>query len=372
MVLISEKLKYQIGLTLIKGVGPVLARNLVAYVGDEEAVFREKSASLRKIPGIGAAVAHEITSSKVLQRAEHEIKFIEAKRITPLFFSDSQYPQRLLNCDDAPVILYSKGVQNYNVPRIISVVGTRKMSDEGRHNCENLITQLAVDFPDVLIVSGLAYGVDICAHKAAIKANLNTVGVLAHGLDRIYPPMHRSTAVEMVERGGLLSEFMSETEPDKPNFVKRNRIIAGMADAVVVIESGEKGGALITARLASSYNRDVLAFPGRVSDPLSAGCHWLIKKNLAALVENSRDLADALGWEIVPRHNGAVQKTLFPEFETVEEQAIYQILLSERETDINTLCLLVKMPVSKISAILLGFEFAGIVRSLPGNRYKLI
>jgi DNA processing protein len=370
--LVSEKLKYQIGLTLIKGVGPVLARNLVAYVGDEEAVFREKSASLRKIPGIGAAVAHEITSSKVLQRAEHEIKFIEAKRITPLFFSDSLYPQRLLNCDDAPVILYSKGVQNYNVPKIISVVGTRKMSDEGRHNCENLITQLGVDFPDMLIVSGLAYGVDICAHKTAIKANLNTVGVLAHGLDRIYPPMHRPTAVEMLERGGLLSEFMSETEPDKPNFVKRNRIIAGMADAVVVIESGEKGGALITARLASSYNRDVLAFPGRVSDPLSAGCHWLIKKNLAALVENSRDLADALGWEIAPSVNGAVQKTLFPEFETAEEQAVYQILLSERDTDINTLCLLLKMPVSKISAILLGFEFAGIVRSLPGNRYKLM
>jgi DNA processing protein len=370
--LITEKLKYQIGLTLIKGVGPVLARNLVAYLGDEEAVFREKIPVLQKIPGIGTAVASEIVSSRVLERADQEIRFIEQKKITPVFFTDSAYPQRLLNCDDAPVILFTRGKQDFNVPRVISIVGTRKMTDDGRVNCEKLIAQMALDFPDVLIVSGLAYGVDICAHRAALKGKLNTVGVLAHGLDRIYPPMHRQTAVEMVEQGALMTEFISETEPDKPNFVKRNRIIAGMADAVVVIESGVKGGALITARLASSYNRDVLAFPGRVGDPLSAGCHWLIKKNVAALIENGDDLAEALGWEKKKKSKTGVQTQLFVDFETDDERRIYQLLLQEREIDVNSLCLKCNLPVSKVSALLLGFEFKGLVRSLPGNRCKLV
>jgi DNA processing protein len=370
--LITENLKYQLGLTLIKGVGPVLARNLVAYVGNEEAVFKEKPSSLSKIPGIGGTVAREIASAKVMARAEQEMKFIDQKKITPLFFTQPDYPQRLLNCDDAPVLLFTKGNRHLNAHRMLSIVGTRKVTEEGKLNCEKLIAGLAADFNDITIVSGLAYGVDICAHKSSLKNGFATVGVLAHGLDRIYPPMHRQTAVEMLDNGALLTEFMSETEPDKPNFVKRNRIIAGMTDAVVVIESDVKGGALITARLASSYNRDVLAFPGRVSDSLSSGCHWLIKKNIAALIENHNDLAEALGWEKEKKGKDAVQKKLFVEFGSDEEQRIYQLLLQEREADINWLCVRCNLPVSKVSSVLLGFEFDGLVKSFPGNKYRLV
>lgn len=370
--MISEKLKYQIALTLIKGVGPVLARNLIAYLGGEEAVFKEKASTLQKIPGIGTALAKDIVSAEVMQRAEQEIAFLEKKNIKPLYYTDSDYPQRLNNCDDAPIILYALGEHDLNSHRVLSVVGTRKVTEEGKINCEKLIEGLSQMFPNLLIVSGLAYGVDIWAHKQSLKHGLPTVGVLAHGLDRIYPPMHRQTAVEMLERGGLLTEFLSETEPDKPNFVKRNRIIAGMADAVVVIESGAKGGALITATLASSYNRDVLAFPGRVSDPMSAGCHWLVKRNLAALVETHEDVANALGWEAEMRSTGAVQAKLFMEFGSDEEQRIYQLLLQEREADINWLCVKCNLPVSKVSSVLLGFEFEGLVKSMPGNKFRLV
>lgn len=350
----------------------MLARNLVAYLGNEEVVFREKASSLQKIPGIGSSIAHDIVSANVLLRAEKEIEFIERKKITPLFYTDSAYPQRLNNCDDAPVVLYTLGNINLNAQRIISVVGTRKVTEEGKINCDKLIEGLSGMFSNVLISSGLAYGVDICAHKAALRHKLPTVGVLAHGLDRIYPPMHRQTAVDMLETGGLVTEFVSETDPDKPNFVKRNRIIAGLADAVVVIESGVKGGALITARLASSYNRDVLAFPGRVSDPLSAGCHWLVKKNVAALVENHEDVAEALGWEADKSGSVAVQQKLFVEFGTDEEKRVYQLLLQEREADINWLCIKCNLPVSKVSAVLLGFEFDGLIKSLPGNKFRLV
>lgn len=370
--MINENLKYQIALTLVKGVGPVLARNLVAYMGSEEAVFKEKLSALCKIPGIGEVVAREIVASKVMARAEQEIRFIDQKKITPLFFTHPDYPQRLLNCDDAPVIIYTKGNQHLNAQRMLSIVGTRKVSEEGKMNCEKLIAGLAADFENLIVVSGLAYGVDICAHKASLKNGLPTIGVLAHGLDRIYPPMHRQTAVDMLESGALVTEFLSETEPDKPNFVKRNRIVAGMADAVVVIESDVKGGALITARLASSYNRDVMAFPGRVSDNLSSGCHWLIKKNIAALIENHTDLAEALGWEKEKKGKDAVQKKLFVEFGTDEEQRVYQLLLQEREIDINILCVRCNLPVSKVSSVLLGFEFDGLVKSLPGNKYRLV
>jgi DNA processing protein len=370
--LYSDNLKYQIALTLIKGVGPILARNLVSYLGSVEAIFNEKASTLQKIPGIGVAVANEIVSSNLLHRADEEIKFIEKNKIRPLYFADKDYPQRLLNCDDAPVVIYSKGNFDFNTTRVLSIVGTRRISDEGKYNCEKLIEGLANDYNNVVIVSGLAYGVDICAHKAALKHNLSTIAILAHGLDRIYPPMHRQTAVEMLAVGGLVTEFMSGTSPDKPNFVKRNRIIAGLSDATVVIESGIKGGALITARLASSYNRDVLAYPGRVNDLYSAGCHWLIKKNLAALIENSDDLGEAIGWEKENKSNNTVQRKLFVEFETAEQQKVYQLLLQERETEINTLCVRLNMPVSKVSSVLLGFEFDGLVRSLPGNKFRLV
>jgi DNA processing protein len=367
-----ESLKYQIGLTLVKGVGPVLARNLVAYLGGVEAVFKERSVVLQKIPGIGKSVAAQIASQGVLARAEQELKFIEKHRITPLFYTDEGYPSRLHNCDDAPALLYVKGGQNLNVPRIISIVGTRKATEDGKVNCEKLIEALSERLPDVVIVSGLAYGIDICAHRAALKSNMSTVAVLGHGLDRVYPHMHRQAAIEMLDKGGLVTEFISGTDPDKQNFVKRNRIIAGMADVTIVIESGEKGGALITARIASSYNRDVMAFPGRVSDEMTKGNHWLIKRNLAALIEEEADLEYLMNWDPVSVNNKVVQRQLFVNLQSDDEKKIYQQLLQDRENDINTLSVKCGVPISKISAILLNFEFDGLVKSLPGNLYRMI
>lgn len=356
----------------MKGVGPVLARNLVAYVGSVEAIFKESAGTLQKIPGIGKGVATQIASSDVLARAEQEVLFIEKHRIKPLFFTDDEYPTRLHNCDDAPTMLYVRGVQNLNVPRIISIVGTRKATEAGKLNCEKLIEALSIRLPDVLIVSGLAYGIDICAHRVSLKSNMSTIAVLGHGLDRVYPHMHRQTAIEMLEKGALVTEFISGTDPDKQNFVKRNRIIAGMADATIVVESGEKGGALITARIAASYNRDVMAFPGRVSDEMSKGNHWLIKRNLAALIEHEADLEYLMNWESVGVNNKVVQRQLFVNLQSEDEKRIYQQLLQDRENDINTLSVKCGVPISKISAILLNFEFDGLVKSLPGNLYRLI
>jgi len=369
---VSDKLLYRIALTLVKGIGPVTARQLVTHLGDESAIFKEKSATLQKIPGIGRNTAAEITSAKVMQRAQEEILFIESGKIVPLFFTDTDYPQRLLACEDAPVMIYQKGQPVLNRPKVISIVGTRRITEQGRINCEKFIEELAALFGEVVIVSGMAYGTDICAHRAALRHNLPTVGVMAHGLDRIYPPPHRQTAVEMLNNGALLSEFISGTEPDKPNFVKRNRIVAGLADAVVVIESGIKGGALITAKLASSYNRDVMAFPGPVNEPMYEGCHWMIKHNLAALTERAKDLSLHLGWEARGTNQHAVQAKLFVDFNTPEEQTIYQCLIKDREININTLCNKTQLPISKVSAILLNFEFDGLVKSLPGNHYRVV
>ena len=243
---------YQIGLTMISGVGDILARQLLQTCGDAEAVFTEKQQVLEKIPGFGSATAAAIKRPEVLLQAEKELVFIEKNQITCYFLTDENYPKRLKECTDAPVLLYFKGSADLNASRIISVVGTRHATEYGRAMTEELVQSLSYAIPDLLIVSGLAYGIDICAHRSALKVNLPTIGVLAHGLDRIYPSSHRSVAVEMLDHGGLLSEFHSGTEPDKPNFVRRNRIVAGMADATIVIESAEKGGSLITCLLYTS------------------------------------------------------------------------------------------------------------------------
>lgn len=370
--MISEQTRYQIALTLIKGVGPVIARQLLSFVEDEKALFTGHAAQLRKIPGIKAEFIKQFQSSELMKRADREVEFLSKKGIQPLFIRDKEYPQRLLNCDDAPILLYNKGNAGFNVPKVIGIVGTRNATDEGKINTEKLIEQVSVGFPDALIVSGLAYGIDICAHRAALKHNLTTVAVLGHSLDYLYPSSHKNVASEMVGHGGVVSEFVSETGPDKQNFVKRNRIIAGMCDAIVVIESGVKGGALITARLASSYNRDVLAYPGRIGDEYSKGCHWLIKHNMAALMESCTDLEYHLGWESVKKRPEGIQTRLFVEFKTSEEQMVYQSLVKNREVNINQLCSELSLPVSKISPVLLSFEFDGLIKSLPGNNYRII
>jgi DNA protecting protein DprA len=320
-VAIAEDLKFRIALTLLDGVGSVTARNLVSYCGSVEAVFKEKKKNLERIPGIGPVTAEKIVSGQPFSRAEEECAFIEKHHIKPLFYLDKDFPSRLKNCTDAPVMLYYKGTSNLNHHRMIALVGTRNASDYGKQVTEKMVEELKAY--DVIIVSGLAYGIDITAHKAALKYNMETIGVLAHGLDRIYPALHKSTAEKMMEQGGLLTEYMTCTRPDRENFPQRNRIVAGMCDAVVIIEAAKTGGALITADIANSYNRDVFAVPGRTIDTYSLGCNHFIKTNKAALVESATDIAEMMQWNIANKPaEKPKQRKLFVELSEEEKQGI--------------------------------------------------
>lgn len=368
----DELLKYQIGITLIKGIGPNLAKNLIAYLGSVEAVFKEKKQNLAKIPGIGDVLSAEIVAQDVLQRAEKEIEFIQKNKIKTHFFTSKTYPYRLKECPDSPVMLYYKGERNLNEGKFIGIVGTRKATEYGKDICRQIVSVFSEKMPDVTIVSGLAYGIDICAHKVSCKGGLPTIGVLGHGLDRIYPGMHRSTAVKMLENGGLLTEFMSKTKPDRQNFVQRNRIIAGMCDALIVVESGKKGGALITADLANDYNRDVFAVPGRADDELSAGCNKLIKHNKASLAESADDIIRFMNWEVSDVKKREVQASLFEDL-TENDRAIISILRKNSDgVNVNELAIMLNKPYSKLSSKLLEMEFKGLVKCLPGGMYKVV
>ncbi|MCE3279487.1 MAG: protecting protein DprA [Bacteroidetes bacterium] len=363
----NDNLKYQIALTLIHNIGDVLAKRLVSYCGSVEAVFKEKRATLEKVPGVGSIYASAVINQDVFKRADEEIKFIEKNEITPIFYLDAAYPKRLTHCEDSPVMLYMKGEADLNDKKIISIVGTREATDYGKALCEKLVSDLAVFNP--LIVSGLAYGIDICAHKAALDNGLKTIGVFAHGLDKVYPAVHKPTAERMMQQGGLLSDFTSKTKPDRENFPRRNRIVAGMADATIVVESKKDGGSLITADIANSYSRDVFAFPGKVGDETSEGCNNIIKQNKAALIQSAADIVYIMGWEHIKKKNAPVQKQLFLELKPEEE--ILVEILKEKTVNIDDICLIAKMPMSKVSSLLLTMEFSGIVRSLPGKMYKL-
>ena len=371
---ISYNLKYQIALSLIKGIGPKLARNIIAYLGSEKIFFEEKNLPFEKIPGIGeitASMLKDVNKKELLNCAEDEINFIEKKNIKPLFFLDDDYPKRLSICEDAPIILYVIGNGNLDSARMISIVGTRRPTDYGLSFCAKFILELAQNYPDTVIVSGLAYGIDICAHRHALRNELPTVAVLAHGLDRIYPPIHKDVGGAMLSKGALITEFLTKTTPEKQNFVKRNRIIAGISDAVIVIESKKKGGALITANIANSYNRDVFALPGRINDESSSGCNNLIKTNQAHLIESVEDFAYIAGWETKTSQK-TVQTSIFNQPETVEEKTVIDILLVEKEMNLNLLALKCEMQVGKVSATLLDLEFKGLIKSCPGGMYKLI
>lgn len=364
----QDDLLYKIGVTLLDGVGDINAKKLIAACGGAEAVFKAKKHQLLKIDGIGEFIANAVVSQNVLSRAEKEVNFILKNNIQPLFYLDKNYPQRLKQCIDSPVMLYYKGNADLNNRKVISIVGTRKATDYGKQFCADLLKHLQIHQP--LIVSGLAYGIDICAHKESLKNNLPTVGVLAHGLDDLYPGQHRSTADKMLEQGGLLSDYMSGTNPDKENFPKRNRIVAGMCDAVVVVEAGITGGALITAEIANSYSRDVFALPGRIGDPFSAGCNKLIKINKAALIESYADISYLLGWQ-QEEVKAAKQAKLFLEF-TEEELLLINYLKEKGNLPIDELCYATRLSMSKASGYLLNLEFNGVVRTLPGKIYQLI
>ncbi|MDD4969128.1 MAG: DNA-processing protein DprA [Paludibacter sp.] len=373
----DETLKYKIGITLIKGVGNNLAKNLIAYTGSAEGVFKEKQQNLANIPGIGEIVSRQIisgiSSHDVMKRAEQEVEFIIKNKIKTTYFTDKDYPFRLKECPDSPVMIYSKGNCNLNNGKFVGIVGTRKATENGKENCKKLICELKGVLPNVIIVSGLAFGIDICAHKAALDSGVPTIGVISHGLDRIYPELHRPTAIKMLQEGALVTEYLSMTNPDKQNFVQRNRIIAGLCDALVVVESGIKGGALITADIANDYNRDVFAFPGRVDDEWSKGCNALIKNNKASLIESADDILRFMNWERLDSSSSpAVQTALFMDL-SEEEQIIVSTLRQYQEgIQFNELAILLEKPISKISSMLLEMEFKGLVKCLPGNVYKIV
>lgn len=358
---------YHIALTLIPGIGPVLARNLVSYCGSAEAVFKTKRKKLLEIPGIGSTVADAIVDHQIFRRVDAEMQYIEQHHIRCFTFTEPGYPKRLQQCADAPTVLFYQGTADMNAPRIIGVVGTRRATAYGRRICDELVAGLAGD--QVLIVSGLAYGIDIAAHRACLKQGVPTVGVLAHGLDRIYPWAHRETAAKMREHGGLLTEFISGTNPDRQNFPRRNRIVAGMLDGLVVVETGTDGGAVITALLADDYNRDVMAFPGSVHQPYSSGCHKLIKQHKATLVEDVADIRAVMGWDL-PKNDRSIQASLFPDLEP-DEQKIFNLLQQENPVYVDELQAKSALTPGTLAGVLLNMEFKGALISLPGKMYAL-
>lgn len=361
-------LVYQIALTLVPNIGDVHAKALINIYGDAESIFKAKQKDLEKVDGIGTVRAKSIKSFINFDSSEEEIKFLEKYKITPLFITDENYPKRLLNCYDSPALLYYRGNADLNTSKIVSVVGTRNHSEYGKSVCEKLVEELSNE--NILIVSGLAFGIDTIAHKAALKNNLATVGVVAHGLDRIYPTQNKALAKQMTEQGGLLTDFISNTSPDKQNFPRRNRIVAGMCDALVVIESSKKGGSLITAELGNGYNKDVFAIPGRATDSKSEGCNYLIKNNKALLITCADDLLEIMGWKSIKKSSPQKQRELFIEL-TPDEKVIIDILQQQENFQIDELYLKSSLSSSAVASALLMLEMQNVVISLPGKVYKL-
>ena len=368
----GNSLIYNIGLTLLPGVGSITAKNLLAYCGSAEAVFSEKRSRLEKIPGIGTLLVDSIASSDIqkdaLQRAEEEIRFIEKENISPLFFTDTNYPHRLKECADSPVMLYTKGSMNLNAERIVSIVGSRRSTAYGKKICEQLVEAFASY--NVLILSGLAYGIDICAHRACVKNNMPTVGVLAHGLDNLYPSEHYNTAEKMQENGGLVSEFMSNTKMNPEYFPRRNRIVAGMSDATIVIEATVKSGALITAEIANSYDRDVFAVPGRLDDPSSEGCNLLIRANKAMLLQSAEEVIRVMNWDVENKKPKQSQQELFAHL-SGDEETLVNILKQKEKAHVDDISHASGLAMGRTAALLLNLEFSGVIKSLPGKVYVL-
>ena len=367
----DEQLRYRIALASVKGMNRLLAESLFELTGDVSVFFTLSQRELSDLTGWNSSLFSEVERGKALMAAAGEVNFIRKNNITPLFFTDADYPQRLLECDDAPLILYYKGNVSLQQPRVVSIVGTRHATPYGKNFVDTLVRDLADTCPDTLIVSGLAYGIDIAAHRAALRYGLPTVGVLAHGLNTIYPAQHRNTAVEMVGNGGLLTEYTTSQPTHRGFFLARNRIVAGVADAVVVVESGVKGGSLFTATIASDYHRDVFALPGRVGDISSMGCNNLIRQNKAALLTCADDLIEAMGWGV--RKEQPSQTTLAAQQDvqlTDEEKLIMQYLALNGEGQINRMAVELNTPIATLSATLVELEFKGCVVAFPGGVYR--
>ena len=364
---------YTLALSRIPKLGSTNQRMLLEEAGSATRVYEYHKNIRELIPQATDKLVHALDDlEQGLQRAEEELNYICEKQIRCICLNDPDYPLRLKECPDAPIVLFYKGNADLNSRHILNIVGTRHCTEYGKDLCQRFITDLAEICPDALIVSGLAYGIDIQAHTKALEKGLKTIGVLAHGLDQIYPRMHRHTAEAMIQQGGLLTEFMSKTNADKVNFVRRNRIVAGIADATVVVESAEKGGALITAELAEGYSRDIFAFPGRITDPYSQGCNELIRKNRATLLQNAADFAELMGWQNHKKvkQTNTIQLQLFPELNP-EEQLIIDCLIQTDCKPINQICIETNIPISRVSSILFSLEMKGIVKMLQGGNYRI-
>ncbi len=365
----EEDLLYQIALTKTPHIGAVQARILLEYFPDAGSIFKAKKTELERLNGIGSVRAEAIRSYRNFSEAEKEIAFMKQYGITPLFIRDDAYPRRLLNCYDPPTLLYYKGSADLNSHKTIAVIGTRSNTDNGRMITEELIK----DLRDIglLVISGLAFGIDGIAHRAALRNQVPTVGVLAHGLDLLYPPQHRSLAKDILqEGGGLLTEFSSETAPDKHQFPNRNRIVAGMSDAVIVIESGRKGGSMVTAELANGYNRDVFAFPGRVADAKSIGCLHLIRNNKATLICSAGDLLNSMGWGEHQKKTISTQREIFITLSD-QEKVVVDILRSAESIHIDEIYQRSGLSAGTVAGITLNLEMKGVLQTLPGKQFRL-
>lgn len=364
----SEKI-CQISLLEIEGIGPSIARHLIEHFGSAKSALSQDKTTYLELKQIGKNIITAKEKGAIFRIAENEIEYCERNQIEVLSYNENQFPQRLIHCADAPLILYYQGCANLNKQKTISVVGTRNATQYGKNVCEDFIESLTPYDP--AIVSGLAYGIDICAHKKALKVKSDTVAVLAHGLDRVYPKAHANIARQIIDQGGgLLTEFKMNTNPDRENFPKRNRIVAGMSDATIVIESAIKGGSIITANLANSYNRDVFAVPGKIDDKQSEGCNLLIKTNRAHLMQSYKDVAYILGWDISTPNASVIQKDLFANC-TEEERFIVNQIQSKSCVGIDEIANALKLPMSSVSTQLLMMEFKGIIKQVPGKKYEL-
>ena len=362
-------LLYKIALTKIAGVGSITARQLVSHCGGAKEVFETSRQDLLKIPSIGQVTVDALkASAAALEEAEKELEFIEKHDIQALFYTDAAFPQRLKFQHDCPFLLYFKGNANLNHNRIVGVVGTRKPTPYGEMMCKEIIEGLKAY--NVMIVSGLAYGIDITAHKKSVDLGIENVGAVAHGLSLIYPNDHRKVAAKMIECGGIITEYTSETPPDARHFPMRNRIIAGMCDALLVVETAESGGSMISAELAFSYNKDVFAVPGRTKEKYSQGCNLLIKTNKAALVESAADIATAMNWELLDAKK-SIQTNLFVTLEP-NEQRLIDILNQDGTSSIDVLSSKMNLLPSEMASLLLNLEFKAVIKSLPGKRYCAI
>ncbi len=370
----ENDLLYTLALQHVPNIGDITAKRLIGHCGSAEAVLKEKKHNLLKIDGIGSVVLGDLFKTHHLKEAEKEIQFIKENQLKVLYFKGDSYPEKLKHCIDGPILLFQSGSINLKEQRIISIVGARKITTNGIAFCEHLVETLLPYNP--IIVSGFAYGTDITAHKSALKHNLQTIGCLAHGLHTIYPKIHKKYMVEVEKNGGFFTDFWSSDTFNKNNFLKRNRIIAGISEATIVIESAEKGGSLVTADIANSYNRDVFAVPGRTTDSQSVGCNNLIKHQKAHLLSNPLDVPYMLNWQLDDISTGSitkptVQKQLFVELDATEK-IIYNYLKANDKQLLDVIAINCEMPIFKVASILLTMELKGVIRPLPGKLFEVI